>query len=164
MFSQASLRRCRTLIQVFARWNGSGSRAAGSFQFLLNLGLRAYLAEHLVDQRLREGNSQFDRFLISGGIAELVELRANGLFERGRIYLICLMATPKSTRRDGSDMGLYDDLYPPIADHATLVDGTPGIEIFSGLAPAPGEHVIKKHRYSAFLLAFREPRAGEPEH
>ena len=48
-------------------------------------------------------------------------------------------------------MGLYDDLYPPIADHSTLVDGTPGVEIFRDLAPAPGEHIIKKHRYSAFF-------------
>jgi ureidoacrylate peracid hydrolase len=54
-------------------------------------------------------------------------------------------------RRDGSDMGLYEDLYPPIADRSTLVDGTPGVEIFPALAPQPGEHVIKKHRYSAFF-------------
>jgi ureidoacrylate peracid hydrolase len=53
-------------------------------------------------------------------------------------------------RKDGCDMGLYDDLYPPIADRSTLVDGTPGVEIYRELAPAPGEHVIKKHRYSAF--------------
>ena len=54
-------------------------------------------------------------------------------------------------RRDGSDMGMYDDLYPPIADRSCLVDGTKGIEIFSDLAPTPDEHIIKKHRYSAFF-------------
>src|SRR6478609_5755079 len=54
-------------------------------------------------------------------------------------------------RRDGSDMGLYDDLYSPIADRSSLVDGTSGVEIFADLAPAPGEHIIKKHRYSAFF-------------
>jgi ureidoacrylate peracid hydrolase len=54
-------------------------------------------------------------------------------------------------RRDGSDMGLYDDLYSPIADRSSLVDGTPGVEIFKDLAPAPGEHIVKKHRYSAFF-------------
>lgn len=54
-------------------------------------------------------------------------------------------------RRDGCDMGLYDDLYPPIADRVSLVDGTPGIDIFAALAPAPGEHVVKKHRYSGFF-------------
>ena len=48
-------------------------------------------------------------------------------------------------------MGLYDDLYLPIADRSTLVDETSGTEIFPGLAPAPGEHIIKKHRYSAFF-------------
>jgi biuret amidohydrolase len=54
-------------------------------------------------------------------------------------------------REDGSDMGLYDDLYPPIDQRAALVDGTPGSEIFPALTPAPGEHVIKKHRYSGFF-------------
>jgi ureidoacrylate peracid hydrolase len=54
-------------------------------------------------------------------------------------------------RRDGSDMGRYEDLYPPIADRSTLVDGSAGVEIFPSLAPQPGEHVIKKHRYSGFF-------------
>lgn len=54
-------------------------------------------------------------------------------------------------RHDGSDMGLYRDLYAPIADRSALVDGTLGADIFKDLAPAPGEHVIKKHRYSAFF-------------
>ena len=54
-------------------------------------------------------------------------------------------------RKDGSDMGLYDDLYPPIANRDALVDGTPGAEIYPDLAPAAGEHVVKKHRYSAFF-------------
>lgn len=53
--------------------------------------------------------------------------------------------------RDGSDMGLFDDLYPPIADGSALVDGTRGVEIYGDLAPAPGEHVVRKHRYSAFF-------------
>jgi ureidoacrylate peracid hydrolase len=46
---------------------------------------------------------------------------------------------------------MFDDLYPPIADHSSLVDGTAGVDIFKALAPAPGEHVIKKHRYSGFF-------------
>src|SRR5438874_12648425 len=54
-------------------------------------------------------------------------------------------------RRDGSDMGLFDDMHPPIAKRAALVDGTPGVDIYSELAPALGEHVIKKHRYSGFF-------------
>ena len=54
-------------------------------------------------------------------------------------------------RRDGSDMGLFDDMHPPIANRAALVDGTPGVDIYPELAPRPGEHVIKKHRYSGFF-------------
>ena len=54
-------------------------------------------------------------------------------------------------RRDGSDMGLFDDMHPPIANRAALVDGTPGVDIYPELAPVPGEHVIKKHRYSGFF-------------
>src|SRR5262249_55273219 len=45
-------------------------------------------------------------------------------------------------RRDGCDMGLFDDLHPPIAKRAALVEGTPGVDIYPELAPAPGEHVI----------------------
>ena len=54
-------------------------------------------------------------------------------------------------RRDGSDMGLFDDMHPPIANRAALVDGTQGVEIYRELAPQPGEHLIKKHRYSGFF-------------
>jgi nicotinamidase-related amidase len=54
-------------------------------------------------------------------------------------------------RRDGCDMGLFDDLHPVIESRAALVDGTAGVEIFPDLAPRVGEHVIKKHRYSAFF-------------
>jgi len=54
-------------------------------------------------------------------------------------------------RRDGCDMGLFDDMHPPISNRAALVDGTPGVDIYPELAPAPAEHVIKKHRYSGFF-------------
>src|SRR5713226_3925236 len=54
-------------------------------------------------------------------------------------------------RRDGCDMGLFDDIHPPIANRVALVDGTAGVDIYPELAPAPGEHVIKKHRYSGFF-------------
>jgi len=53
-------------------------------------------------------------------------------------------------RRDGSDMGLFD-MHPPIANRTAAVDGTLGIEIYPEVAPAAGEHVIKKHRYSGFF-------------
>ena len=67
-------------------------------------------------------------------------------------------------RRDGSDMGLFDDMHPPIANRAALVDGTPGVKIYPALAPAPGEHVIKKHRYSGFFRnrsGYRSARVGD---
>ena len=48
-------------------------------------------------------------------------------------------------------MGLFDDLHPPTANRDALVDGTPGVDIYPELAPAVGEHVIKKHRYSGFF-------------
>ena len=64
---------------------------------------------------------------------------------------IRIVYTAHVHRRDGSDMGLFDDIHPPIASRAALVDGTEGVEIYSELAPEPGEHVIKKHRYSGFF-------------
>src|SRR5438132_4056935 len=64
---------------------------------------------------------------------------------------IKIIYTAHVHRRDGSDMGLFDDMHAPIAKRAALVDGTPGVDIYPDLAPAPGEHVIKKHRYSGFF-------------
>ena len=64
---------------------------------------------------------------------------------------IKIIYTAHVHRRDGCDMGLFDDLHPPIANRDALVDGTPGVEIYADLAPAAGEHVIKKHRYSGFF-------------
>src|SRR5437867_2910865 len=64
---------------------------------------------------------------------------------------IKIIYTAHVHRRDGSDMGLFDDLHPPIANRDALVDGTPGVDIYPELAPAAGEHVIKKHRYSGFF-------------
>jgi nicotinamidase-related amidase len=66
-------------------------------------------------------------------------------------------------RRDGCDMGLFDDLHLVVTNRDALVDGAPGADIYSDLAPAAGEHVIKKHRYSAFFGtgALPENRAAE---
>src|SRR5262244_4068626 len=64
---------------------------------------------------------------------------------------IKVLYTAHVHRRDGCDMGLFDDLHPPIATRAALVDGTPGVDIDPALAPTPGEHIIKKHRYSGFF-------------
>jgi ureidoacrylate peracid hydrolase len=63
---------------------------------------------------------------------------------------IRVIYTTHAHRRDGCDMGLFDDLWPPIATRAGLVDGEPGIEIYPEVAPRDDEVVIKKHRYSGF--------------
>ena len=64
---------------------------------------------------------------------------------------IKIIYTAHVHRCDGSDMGLFDDMHPPIANRHALVDGSPGVEIYPELAPAGGEHIIKKHRYSGFF-------------
>ena len=64
---------------------------------------------------------------------------------------IKVIFTTHAHRRDGSDMGLFDDIHPPVANRTAVVDGTPGVEIYPEVAPAAGEHVIKKHRYSGFF-------------
>src|SRR5713226_1868496 len=64
---------------------------------------------------------------------------------------IKIIYTAHVHRSDGCDMGPFDDLHPPSANRDALVDGTPGVDIYPELAPAVGEHVIKKHRYSGFF-------------
>jgi ureidoacrylate peracid hydrolase len=63
---------------------------------------------------------------------------------------IRVIYTTHAHRRDGCDMGLFDDLWPPIASRAGLVDGEPGIDIYPEIAPRADEIIVKKHRYSAF--------------
>jgi len=43
---------------------------------------------------------------------------------------IKIIYTAHVHRRDGSDMGLFDDMHPPIANRDALVDGTPGVGIY----------------------------------
>ena len=64
---------------------------------------------------------------------------------------IKVIYTTHAHRRDGCDMGLFDDLHPPVANRTAVVDDTWGVEIYAELAPSAGEHVIKKHRYSGFF-------------
>jgi nicotinamidase-related amidase len=46
-------------------------------------------------------------------------------------------------RRDGCDMGSYDDLYSVVADRSVLVDGSPGLRSTKTWRRRRGEHVIK---------------------
>ena len=64
---------------------------------------------------------------------------------------IAVIYTTHAHRPDGSDIGRFADIYPPIAEGTGLVDGTDGIEIYDEIAPEPAEVIIKKHRYSAFF-------------
>ncbi|KGP01899.1 isochorismatase [Alcaligenes faecalis] len=59
--------------------------------------------------------------------------------------------TAHAHRRNGCDMGLFGEIYPPIQNQVGLVDETAGIDIYPELAPQGDEVVIKKHRYSAFF-------------
>jgi len=95
-------------------------------------------------------------FVASGAVMETPAARAvvSKLVDALKICRdvgIKVIYTAHVHRRDGCDMGLFDDMHPPIANRAALVDGTPGVDIYPELAPAPAEHVIKKHRYSGFF-------------
>jgi nicotinamidase-related amidase len=54
-------------------------------------------------------------------------------------------------RKDGTDMGLFGEIWAPIEQRAGLVDGEPGVDVIAELAPLPHEPIIKKNRYSAFF-------------
>lgn len=63
---------------------------------------------------------------------------------------IAVFFTAHVHRPDGSDMGLFHDLYPPIAQRQALIDGAPGAELYAEVEREPDEPLVKKHRYSAF--------------
>ena len=48
---------------------------------------------------------------------------------------IRVIYTAQVHRSDGCDMGLFDDLYPAVANRAALVDGTPGVDIYPSWHP-----------------------------
>ena len=76
--------------------------------------------------------------------------RLKRLIEYCRKKEIPVLYTAHVHSPDGSDMGLMDDFWAPIAQRKALVDGTEGADIYPEIAPKPGEPVIKKHRYSGF--------------
>lgn len=59
--------------------------------------------------------------------------------------------TAHAHRRDGSDLGLFGEIWSQIADRKALVDGGSGVEVVAEVAPLESELVLKKHRYSAFF-------------
>lgn len=77
--------------------------------------------------------------------------RLQKLLAHARATGMRVIYTTHVHRRDGCDMGLYGELWPPIEMRAGLVDGEPGIDIYPDVAPVGDEVVIKKHRYSGFF-------------
>ncbi|WP_370267336.1 cysteine hydrolase family protein [Nioella sp.] len=73
------------------------------------------------------------------------------LLDHARHAGMKVIYTTHAHRSNGCDMGLFAEIYPPIAERAGLIDDTAGIEIYPDLAPRGDEIVIKKHRYSAFF-------------
>lgn len=72
------------------------------------------------------------------------------LLDHARQRGMTVIYTAHVHREDGSDMGLYGEIWEPIGKHKALVDEKPGVEIYDPVAPQPGELTVKKHRYSAF--------------
>ncbi len=66
-----------------------------------------------------------------------------------REHGIPVIYTAHAHRAGGCDLGLLAG-DPAIAGGEALVDGSPGVAIFSDVAPRGDEIVITKHRFSAF--------------
>ncbi len=77
--------------------------------------------------------------------------RLKGLIEHCRKAGIQIIYTRHVHRQDGSDMGLYSQIYPGLGEGKALIDEKEGSELYPEMQPREGEIVIKKHRYSAFF-------------
>src|SRR5699024_8407552 len=64
---------------------------------------------------------------------------------------ITVIYTAHVHREDGSDLGLYGEIFPLIAEGKFLIDGQEGSKIYSEVAPQNNELLIKKPRYSPFF-------------
>ena len=64
---------------------------------------------------------------------------------------ITLIYTRHAHDKDGSDMGLFKDIYPGLGQRQALIEGQRGAEIYQELAPQEGDIVVRKQRYSAFF-------------
>jgi nicotinamidase-related amidase len=64
---------------------------------------------------------------------------------------IPVVLTAHNHRADGSDLGAVRHLHPLTADGTALKEGTEGVELYAKLDVQPGDHVIRKRRYSAFF-------------
>jgi len=64
---------------------------------------------------------------------------------------ITIIYTRHAHDEDGSDMGLFKEIYPGLGEGAALIQGQRGAEIFSEVAPQKGDLVVRKQRYSGFF-------------
>ncbi|QFG70305.1 cysteine hydrolase [Ornithinimicrobium pratense] len=64
---------------------------------------------------------------------------------------IQLIYTRHAHDADGSDMGLFAQIYPGLGEGAALIEGQRGAQIFDELAPQEGDLMVRKQRYSGFF-------------
>lgn len=64
---------------------------------------------------------------------------------------ITLVYTRHAHDDDGSDMGLFKDIYPGLGQRQALIEGQRGAEIYDEVAPQDGDIVVRKQRYSGFF-------------
>lgn len=80
------------------------------------------------------------------GAPEVVPVVAD-LAKRARARGLPVVFTQEMHRADLSDFGIELEFEPP-----HCLEGTAGLDIVEGLAPEPGDHLIRnKRRYNAFL-------------
>ncbi|MHB0980517.1 MAG: cysteine hydrolase family protein [Thermoleophilia bacterium] len=72
------------------------------------------------------------------------------LVDFGRVHSVPIIFTRMSIRPDLLDAGLFPETRPPYREGG-LREGTWGVDVVDELKPLPGEPVIDKHRFNAFL-------------
>ena len=83
------------------------------------------------------------------------------LLELARAAAIPVFFTRYSLNADYSDAGLLLDMWPAIREAGGMIRDTWDADVVDALAPAEGETVIDKTRYSAFYDTDLEPRLRE---
>lgn len=62
-----------------------------------------------------------------------------------------LIYTRHAHSEDGSDMGLFKEIYPGLGQRQALIEGQRGAEIYKDVAPQQGDIIVRKQRYSGFF-------------
>ncbi|MBP6019362.1 MAG: cysteine hydrolase [Burkholderiaceae bacterium] len=77
--------------------------------------------------------------------------KLKALIEFCRQKGITLIYTRHAHDEDGSDMGLFKEIYPGLGQRQALIEGQRGAEIYADVAPQKGDIVVRKQRYSGFF-------------